>query len=112
METIRFVFTSDHAPDRHVAFVKVPAFGPTPNEINITESYFSPEMGAGNFPPITNQTARALTLIHEFIHLFNEGQGHPGGQPVAFQRTRLNIPFNDAVFNAWCYESYAKWLRK
>ena len=111
METVRFIFSSDHAPDRHVAFVKVPVFGPTPNEIHITESYFSREMGAGNFPVVSNQFARALTLIHEFIHLFNEGQGHPGGQPIAFQRTRLDIPFANAVFNAWCYESYAKWLR-
>jgi hypothetical protein len=77
----------------------------------LTESYFAADMGAGNFPAISSETARALTLIHEFIHLYGEIEGHPGGQPQMFQRSSMDIPYDDAKWNPWCYENYAKWLR-
>lgn len=112
MDTVKFIFSKDHPPEKHVGFVVIPVFGFTQNEIFLTESYFAADMGAGNFPAISAETARALTLIHEFIHLYGEVRDHPGGQPVLFMRSRMGIKYEDAKWNPWCYENYAKWLRK
>lgn len=112
MDSVKFIFSKDHPPDKHVGFVVIPVFGFTQNEIFLTESYFAPDMGAGNFPAISSETARALTLIHEFIHLYGEVRGHPGGEPQMFQRGAMNIPYDDAKWNPWSYENYAKWLRR
>lgn len=56
---------------------------------------------------------RALTLIHEYIHLLNPGDGHPGFEnriPIIFDRQKLNVPFDKAILNAYCYHYYAHWL--
>tara|TARA_B100000809_G_scaffold150473_1_gene147974 strand:- start:94 stop:651 length:558 start_codon:yes stop_codon:yes gene_type:complete len=53
---------------------------------------------------------RALTLIHEYIHLLFPTDGHPGEQQVLFERSRLGIPYDDASRNAYCYEYFADWL--
>jgi len=111
MDSVTFIFSKDHPPEKHVGFVKIPVFGFTPNEIFLTESYFAPDMGEGNLPAITTEKARALTLIHEFIHLYGEVRGHPGGEPVKFMRSAMEIPYSEAKWNPWCYENYAKWLR-
>jgi len=53
---------------------------------------------------------RALTLIHEYIHLLFPTGGHPGGEEVLFERSRMGIPYDDASRNAYCYENFADWL--
>ena len=56
---------------------------------------------------------RPLTLLHEYVHLVfsnNPGDGHPGGQQIAFGRTVMGIPFADASRNPYCYEYYAHYI--
>ncbi len=56
---------------------------------------------------------RPLTLLHEYVHLVfsnNPGDGHPGGQKIAFGRTVMGIPFADASRNPYCYEYYAHYV--
>jgi hypothetical protein len=76
-----------------------------PNEIFITHGYF------GNGNPLD----RAITLIHEHIHLSNTAAGHPGNggeefTPVLFGRDRIGVDFGHAAVNPYCYEYFAKWL--
>jgi hypothetical protein len=84
----------------HVAFVQFNALIPLTNEIFVTAAYFPPRPASD----------RVLTLIHEFIHLFNRAPGHPGGQFTFFQRATLGLDFDDAVLNPYCYEGFARFL--
>ncbi len=111
IDLVEFELTDRHAPSDqsigHDAFVEykfgVPLSG---NKIFLTKSYF--EKGS--------QPERALILIHEYIHMFNNGAGHPGadgnpnsGQLTLFQQTHIGIPFEFAIYNAYCFEYFAKW---
>lgn len=56
---------------------------------------------------------RAVTLIHESVHLRfrdNPGDGHPGGQIIMFQPGNIQIGYDDAIRNAYCYQYYADWI--
>jgi hypothetical protein len=56
---------------------------------------------------------RAATLIHEYIHMKypnNSGDGHPGGQYISFTRASLNVPFDQAVRNPYCFQYYAQYV--
>ena len=57
---------------------------------------------------------RAITLIHEYVHLRfqnNPGDGHPGGAVLMFTRGNIGIPFASAVLNPYCYDYYARFVR-
>jgi peptidoglycan hydrolase-like protein with peptidoglycan-binding domain len=92
----------------HIAFVEYPggATDLTNNTIFLTPAYFR-EKDPGE---------RARTLIHEFIHMFNAGPGHPddtgnleNGQFDLEFRATMGIRFEHAVSNPYCYEYFAKW---
>ena len=56
---------------------------------------------------------RALTLIHEYVHLRcpeNGGDGHPGGQVIMFDEGDVGIDYDKAVKNPYCYQYFADWL--
>jgi hypothetical protein len=56
---------------------------------------------------------RALTLIHESVHLRfsdNSGDGHPGGQIIMFQPGNIQIDYKNAIRNPYCYQYYADWV--
>ncbi len=108
-----FEKTDRHAPKDqstlgHVAFVEYPvgATALTNNTVFLTPAYFR-EKDPGE---------RARTLIHEFIHMFNAGPGHPddtgnleNGQFDLEIRATMGIRFEHALFNPYCYEYFAKW---
>lgn len=54
--------------------------------------------------------SRAATLIHEFIHLVQVRRDHPGGEKVMFDQTTMQIPFDQAVDNPYCYQYFAEWI--
>ncbi len=111
IDLIEFELTDRHAPSDqtigHDAFVEYKFGSPlSGNKIFLTKSYFAK----------SSQPERALILIHEFIHLHNNGAGHPGadgnmdsGQVLLFQQSHIGIPFEFALFNPYCYEYFAKW---
>jgi hypothetical protein len=73
-----------------------------PRKIFVTSKYFD----------VGNAKTRAATLIHEFIHLVQKGKGHPGGVKIVFGgQTALEIPFEKAYENAYCYQYFAEWLK-
>lgn len=82
--------------------------------IYVTESYFAPDGGKGNLPPVSPQMERALTLIHEYVHYYCKVEGHPPRDEDSYHfiRTRMGIPYQHAQWNPYCYEHYAKWLRR
>ncbi len=104
----------------HVAFIEFNTLMPITNEIFVTPSYFAPisqppTASAATQAPAARQSPRlpldrVLTLIHEFIHLFNGQPGHPGGQFAFFMRFALNLNFADAVLNPYSYEGFARYL--
>lgn len=109
---MEFEKTDRHAPKDqhmgHVAFVEYPlgATDLTNNTVFLTPAYFA-EKDPGE---------RARTLIHEFIHMFNAGPGHPddsgnleNGQFDMQFRAPMGIRFEHALFNPYCYEYFAKW---
>jgi hypothetical protein len=57
-----------------------------------------------------SRQSRAATLIHEFIHLVQVMPGHPGGVKVMFEQTSMDIPFEQAVDNPYCYQYFAEWI--
>lgn len=110
---IEFEKTDRHAPKDqstmgHIAFVEYP---PPPgdmtnNTVFLTPAYFR-EQDPGE---------RARTIIHEFVHMFNAGPGHPddtgnpdNGQFDLQMRAPMGIRFENALFNPYCYEYFAKW---
>lgn len=108
---MEFEKTGRHAPKDqslgHEAFVEYTFGSPLANNtVYLTPAYFAK----------TEATERALTLLHEYVHLYNAGPGHPGrdghpdsGQMLHFMRTRIGIPFEHALYNPYCYEYFAKW---
>lgn len=110
-QVLEFEKTNKHAPKDqsmgHVAFVEYRLGQPLANNtVFLTPAYFAEKDAA----------ERARTLLHEFVHLFNAGPGHPGpdgspdsGQFSLFSRGRMGVPFEHALFNPYCYEYFAKW---
>lgn len=108
---LEFEKTDRHAPKDqslgHEAFVEYKIGSPLANNtVYLTPAYFAK----------ADATDRALTLLHEYVHLYNAGPGHPGkdghpdsGQMTHFMRTRIGIPFEHALYNPYCYEYFAKW---
>lgn len=111
IENTSFIFTQEGAPTSdhmgHAAYVKYTSLLGVlpPTEIYITQGYF-------DMPDIVD---RAVTLIHEYIHLINKQPGHPGNnnEETRFQlfaRSNMGLEYDAAVVNAYCYEYFAKWL--
>jgi hypothetical protein len=111
MDTVTFISTTEHAPTNenlgYGAFAK--SAGPggilSPNEIYFTKGYFQTQ----------DSVKRAITIIHEYIHLVNTVGGHPGNDGVDNQlefytRAHIGIEFQWAAVNAYCYEYFAQWL--
>jgi hypothetical protein len=108
---LEFEKTGRHAPKDqsmgHVAFVEYKFGQPLANNtVFLTPAYFAEK----------DQSERARTLLHEYVHMFNAGPGHPGpdghpdtGQFTLFERRRMGIPFEHALYNPYCYEYFAKW---
>jgi hypothetical protein len=72
------------------------------NSIFVRDGYFSQA-----------QRDRALTLIHESVHLIfpaNFGDGHPGGVVILFDEGDVGIDFDDASKNPYCYQYFVDWL--
>lgn len=55
---------------------------------------------------------RALTLIHEMVHLIHTqfGEDHPGGVVISFDASSLGVPYDKAIKNPYCYQAYADWI--
>src|SRR5947209_13479201 len=55
---------------------------------------------------------RALTLIHEFVHLVHTqfGEDHPGGAVISFDASSLGVPYDKAIKNPYCYQAFADWI--
>ena len=73
-----------------------------PNFIFVRDSYFA-----------LAQRERALTLIHECVHLINplnSGDGHPGGTVIMFGEGDVGVDFDDARRNPYCYQYFVDWL--
>lgn len=111
-KTTRHAPKDQQNPDQktmgHIAFVEYPvgATALTNNTVFLTPAYFR-EKDPGE---------RARTLLHEFIHMFNAGPGHPddtgnleNGQFDLEFRAPMGIRFEHALFNPYCYEYFAKW---
>lgn len=110
-KVLEFEKTGRHAPKDqsmgHVAFVEYKLGQPlASNTVFLTPAYFEEK----------DQVERARTLLHEYVHMFNAGPGHPGpdghpdtGQFTLFQRQRMGVPFEHALYNPYCYEYFAKW---
>jgi peptidoglycan hydrolase-like protein with peptidoglycan-binding domain len=111
MDTVTFIYTTEHAPSNenlgYGAFAK--SAGPggilSPNEIYFTKGYFQTR----------DAFKRAVTVLHEYIHLVNTVGGHPGNGGVDnqlefYERARIGIDFPFAAVNAYCYEYFAQWL--
>jgi hypothetical protein len=71
-----------------------------PNVIHVTDKYFRQP----------SQKSRAAILIHELVHLVRPGKGHPGGVQLNFERLRMNIAYDKALANAYCYQYFAEWM--
>ena len=68
--------------------------------------YFTP-----HYFKTATQKKRAAILIHEFIHIVQRQNGHPGGVKIIFgKQTSLGIPFDKAFDNPYCYQYFAEWL--
>jgi hypothetical protein len=53
------------------------------------------------------QRDRALTLIHEYVHLrnpLNSGDGHPGGVVILFEEGDVGVDYPNAIRNPYCYQ--------
>jgi peptidoglycan hydrolase-like protein with peptidoglycan-binding domain len=111
MDTVTFIYTTEHAPSNenlgYGAFAK--SAGPggilSPNEIYFTKGYFQTQ----------DAFKRAVTILHEYIHLVNTVGGHPGNggidnQLEFYARAHIGIDFPYAAVNAYCYEYFAQWL--
>ena len=60
-----------------------------------------------------DQRYRAVTLIHEYVHLrypASSGDGHPGGVAIVFEEGDVGIGYNDAIKNPYCYQYFVDWL--
>jgi hypothetical protein len=56
---------------------------------------------------------RALTLIHEYVHLRNPqnpGDGHPGGVVIMFGEGDVGIEYRNAIRNPYCFQYFVDWL--
>ncbi|MGD0568540.1 MAG: hypothetical protein ABSA78_09050 [Candidatus Sulfotelmatobacter sp.] len=72
------------------------------NSIFLRDGYFS-----------LAQRERALTLIHESVHLIypaNFGDGHPGGVVIMFAEGDVGIDYDNASKNPYCYQYFVDWL--
>lgn len=81
-----------------VAFTK----DSSPNFVFVRDAYFS-----------RAQRDRALTLMHECVHLIyppSSGDGHPGGVVIMFAEGDVGIDYNDASKNPYCYQYFVDWL--
>lgn len=81
-------------------------YSKTPNYIYFLPAYFR----------ITSIKERAAKIIHEFIHMVQIQQGHPGSLSnvdnavVYFEQTSINIQFQQAFDNPYCYQYFVEWL--
>ncbi len=73
-----------------------------PNSVFIRGQYFP-----------NDRRYRALTLIHEHVHLcnpLNPGDGHPGGAIIMFDEGDVGVEYVDAIRNPYCYQYFADWV--
>lgn len=100
MTRTTFVFSNEYAGDKdHMGFGGW-VVAHDPFHIYLSRDYF--KIPYNERPPF---------IIHEYIHLLFSGGGHPGGVILNLVGpANMNIPFELAEQNAYCYQYFAQWL--